>query len=297
MSCNYFELDIQKYASPCWWTPAFGWISFFPLTPSLNGPIFEKLFMPKSHHHIFNEELGQYFMPLNLLNNWLRVDNDLSDAIYLIRHHYLLPFLYPINTFSFGYSKGHPRSGGLHMALRKGKDWFVVWMALLSFVIAGAEDMHSSLKDSVTLAKTSWYDILLTHFDAQWLDALCASTVCSFSLQTLRAGVFLELEVFDSYQPLPEFFYRFNVPVWYPWSSDIARRYEHLAPLSHQLQEGTTFLTKSPCPSPSTPMPSLPPFASSSTWPKHITWTEFISQRKQHYEERIKKETFQQQQV
>jgi hypothetical protein len=294
---NYFELDITKYASPRWWTPAFGWISFFPLTPSLSGPIFEKLLMPRSHHHVFHEDLGGYFMPSNLLDKWLRVDRDLSDAIYLIRHHYPLPFLYPINTFSFGYTKGHSRSGGLHTALRKGRDWFVVWMALLSYVIAGAEDSHSSVKDSVTRPKAPWYEILFLHFDAQWLDALYASTVYSFCPQTPRAGVFLELEVFDSYRPLPEFFCRYHVPVWYPWSSDLAQRYEHLAPLQHQLQEGTMFLTKSPCPSTSTPIPSVTPFASSSTQPKHITWAEFILQRKQHYEERIKKETPQQQQV
>ena len=278
---NYFELDIMKYASPHWWTLAFGWISFFPLTPSLCGPIFEKLYMPRSHHHVLDEELGQYFMPFNLSEKWLQVDRDLSDAIYLIRHHYSLPFVYPINTFSFGYTKGHPRSGALHMALRRGRDWFVVWMALLSYVIAGAEDIHSLNKDSVILAKAPWYNILLEHFDTQWLDALHASTVCSFSPQTPRAGVFLELEVFDSYQPLPEFFCRFHVPVWYPWSNDLARRYEHLAPLPHQLQEGTTFLTKSPPPSTSTPMPSLPPLACSSTRPKHSTWAEFILQRKQ----------------
>ena len=308
---NYFELDINKYASPRWWTLAFGWISFFPLTPSLCGPIFEKLFMPRSHHHVFDEELDKYFMPSNLLEKWLRVDRDLSDAVYLIRHRYPIPFVYPINTFCFGYSKGHKRSGALHMALRRGRDWFVVWMALLSYVIAGAEDHYSLVKDSVTLAKPSWYDVLVEHFDAQWLDALLASTVCSFSPQTPRAGVFLELEVFDSNQPLPDFFCRFHVPVWYPWSNDLARKYEHLAPLPHQLQEGTTFLTKSPRPSTPTPrssplppagssstsMPSLPPFASSSTQPKHITWAEFISQRKKRYEERVKKETPQQQQV
>lgn len=308
---NYFELDIAKYNSPRWWTLAFGWISFFPLMPSLYGPIFEKLFMPRSHHHVFDEELGKYFMPPNLLEKWLRVDRDLSDAVYLIRHHYSIPFLYPINTFCFGYTKGHARSGALHMALRRGRDWFVVWMGLLSYVIAGAEDIHSSVKDSLTLCKPTWYNILLEHFDVQWVDALYASTVYSFSPQTPRAGVFLELDVFDSNRPLPEFFCRFHVPVWYPWSDDLARRYEHLAPLPHQLQEATTFLTKSPRPSTSTPilsppsfagssstsMPSLPPFASSSNHSNPITWAEFISRRKQRYEERVKTETPKEQQI
>lgn len=279
--------------------------------PSFSGPIFEKLFMPRSNHHVFDEELGVYYMPLNLSNKWLRVDRDLSDAVYLIRRHYQLPFVYPINTSSFGYSKRHKRSGALHMALRRGRDWFVVWMALLSYAIAGAEDIYSSVKDSVTLAKPSWYNILLEHFDAQWLEALYASTVCSFSPQTPHAGVFLELEVFDSYQPPVEFFCQFHVPVWYPWSSYLAQKYEHLAPLPHQLQEGTTFLTKSPCRLTLTPMPSpppsagsssthmaaLPPFAGSSTRTNHIIWAEFISQCEKRYEERVKKETHQERQV
>jgi hypothetical protein len=92
---NYFDLDTTKYASPRWWTSAFDWISFFPLTPSLSGPVFEKLFMPRSHRRVSNEDLGQYFMPSNLLDKWLRVGRGLSDAIFLIRHHYPLPFLYP----------------------------------------------------------------------------------------------------------------------------------------------------------------------------------------------------------
>ena len=307
---NYFELDITRYARPRWWTLAFGWISFFPLTPSLCGPIFEKLFMPRSSHQVFDEELGKYFMPLKLLEKWLRVDRDLSDAVYLIRHHYPIPVVHPINTFCFGYSKAHTRSTALHMALRRGRDWFVVWMALLSYCIAGAEDQYSLVKDSITLAKPSWYDILLEHFDAQWLDALYSSTVCSFSPQTPRAGVFLELEVFDSNQPLPDFFYRFHVPVWYPWNNKVALKYEHLAPLPHQLQEGTTFLTKSPRPSTTTSIPSPQPFAGSSSTlipssppsassskPNHIIWAEFLSRHKRRYEERVRRETPQQQQI
>ena len=44
-------------------------------------------------------------------------------------------------------------------------------------------------------------------------------------------------------------------------------------------------------------MPFLPSIAGLSSPSKHITWAEFISKRKQRYEERVKKETPQQQQV
>ncbi|KAF8801731.1 hypothetical protein BYT27DRAFT_7261643 [Phlegmacium glaucopus] len=257
--------------------------------------------MPGNHHRVFNEGLGEYLMPFSLSSKWLRVDQDMSDAVYLIRRHFLLPFVYPLNPSHFGFSKGHKKSGALHMALHRGRDWFVVWMALLSYAITGAEDIYSSVPST----KASWYNILLQHFDPQWLKALLASTVCSLSPYTPRAGVFLELEVFDSTQPLPEFFYRFHVPVWYPWSANMAKnsKYAHLAPLPYQLQEGASFLTKSPRPSTSTLPPTTPitssvlPLAGSSSRPNPITWAEFILRRKEHYEERVKKETPQEQQV
>ncbi|KAF8805256.1 hypothetical protein BYT27DRAFT_7297597 [Phlegmacium glaucopus] len=118
-------------------------------------------------------------------------------------------------------------------------------------------------------------------------------------------GVFLELEVFNSTQPLPEIFYQFHVPVWYPWSANMAKnsKYAHLAPLPYQLQEGASFLTKSPRPStstlpPTTPItPSVLPLAGSSSQPNPITWAEFILRRKEHYEEWVKKEMPQEQQV
>ena len=37
--------------------------------------------MPGTNHHIFNEKLDKYFMPSNLSEKWLRVDQDLFDHI------------------------------------------------------------------------------------------------------------------------------------------------------------------------------------------------------------------------
>jgi hypothetical protein len=299
---NFFELNIASYSIPRWWTLAFGWISFFPLHPSLSGPIFEKLVIPGNHHHVFNEEHGEYSMASGLSDKWLRVDNDLSDAVHLIRSHYHLTFIYPFNPSGFGYSKAHKRSGALHMALRKGRDWFVVWMALLSFVIAQAEAIYPTVEDSVILAKMAWYDILLQHFDPQWLEALLASTVCSFSPYTPRAGVFLDLSVNDSTQPPPEFFYRFHVPVWYCWSADMASqpKFAHLGPLTCQLQEGTTTISKYPClptPLPPSSVGQLLPSTVASSQPKKSSWVDFLARCHKHYEEWVKQETPQQQQI
>lgn len=312
---NYFELDIASYAIPRWWSLSFGWIAFFPLRPSFSGPIFEKLIMPGPYHS-FDEECNGYSMPSGLCNKWLQVNSDLSDAVHIVRCHYHSAFIYPLQPSGFGFSRTHQRSGALHMSLRKSRDWFVVWMALLSFVIAHAEDVYPKVKDSASLARTHWHDLLLQHFNPQWLDALLASTVCSFSSDTPRAGVFLDLSVWDSNRPPPEFFCQFNVPVWYPWTAEMApqSRFAHLAPLLYQLQEAATFISRSPHsppptalpPSPGSPPPTaLPPSpgasqpvpAVPSTKPKSSAWVEFLARRQKRYEERLKKETPQQQQV
>jgi len=190
------------------------------------------------------------------------------------------------------------------MSLRRSKDWFVVWMALLSFVIAHAEDLYPRVQNSARFVKTHWHNLLLEHFNPQWLDALLASTICSFSRHTPRTGVFLDFSVFNPNQPSPEFFCQFHVPVWYCWTKEMANqpKFAHLAPLLYQLQEGATIITKSPHPLMPAPLPpspvtsSLPPAASSSR-PKSQTWVEFLTRRQKRYEERVQKETPQQKQV
>ena len=295
---NYFELDIARYKIPRWWSLPFGWIAFFPLYPSFSRPIFEKLVLPSNQQHVFDDKHCQYLLAWGLSQKWLQVDNDLSDAVHIICCHYHSAFIYPLQPSGFGFSRSHKCSGALHMSLRRSKDWFVVWMALLSFVIPHAEYFYLRHKDSVRFAKTHWHDLILQHFNHQWLDVLLALTVCSFSAHTARTGVFLDLSVFNPNPPPPEFFYQFNIPVWYCWSREIANqpKFAHLAPLYYQLQEGTTIIMKSPrplMPTPLRPSPvtsSLPPAASSS-WPKSVIWVEFLTRHQKRYEEHVQKET------
>lgn len=286
---NFFEIDIAFYRNPRWWTVAFGWLSFLPLAPYLSGPIFEKLGLPRDEMFIFDEESRTYAMPEPSMSQWLRLEQDMLDAVVLIRSHYNIGFIYPHRPSIFRFDKKHPRSAGLHMAMRKGRNWFVVWMALLSFVIALSETIYSNKRDSVFLAKRGWYDILQEHFDCQWLEALAASTVYSFSSHTERAGVFLDLMLKEEVQPEVDWFCKYNVPVWYRWDHQLAKnpKYSHLAPLPYQLQESTTTIARSPLPS---ALPERPTR-------NHDTWLQFLTNRQARYDERIKTETDHQKQV
>ena len=289
---NFFELNTATYRNPRWWSLPFGWISFFPLMPYMYGPIFEKLAMPPKYMFLVDDASGTVAMPDKPMSQWLRLEQDLSYAVDLIRTHYNLPFIYPLPPSIFGYDKTHSPSG-LHMAMRKARDWYVVWMVLLSYVIAQAESIFAGQKDSDLSSTLGWYKILQEHFDLQWLEGLTASTVYSFSPHTERAGVFLELISKEKMQPSVEWFYYYHVPVWYAWDQHIARNpeYSHLAPLHYQLQNSTTTITRSPTPHFSASRPPEHPA------PKPLTWLQFLFKSQARYQEHILKETDRQKQV
>jgi hypothetical protein len=231
---NFFDLDIADYRLPYWWCLTFGWISFFPLLPYMYGPLFEILAIPPDHTFVFHKDTQSYSMPEIPMKHWRRLEDDLTNAVYMIRSRYHLTLMYPLGPSIFGYTKKHSRPGGLHMAMRKTRDWFVVWMALLSYVIAQGESLALQHPNSNSEGK-EWYHILLEHFDPQWLEALQSSVVCSFSKHTERAGVFLEVTNTNvQMQPDVEWFCSCRVPVWYPWDAKLEKnpKFSYLGPLT-----------------------------------------------------------------
>ena len=288
---NFFELDIANYRHPRWWSLTFGWIVFFPLSPYMYGPLFEVLTIPRDHSFVFHEDSQSYSMPENSMLDWQRLENDLAHAISLIKSRYNLAFIYPLGPSVFGYCKRHRRPAGLHMAMRKARDWFVVWMALMSYVVYQGQGLILNDQSSSPLEDMEWYDILQNHFDPQWLEAVAASSICSLSME--RAGVFLDLsKKNEEMQPTVQWFYSSRVPVWYHWNDSFAKHpdFEHLGPLSDQLQNATTTIAKTPASHAELPVPER-------AFIKRETWQEFFQKKQSRYEEHLKTEIKQQKQV
>jgi hypothetical protein len=270
---NFFELDIANYRHLHWWSLAFGWITFFPLSPYMYGPLFEVLAILGDCSFVFHEDSQSYSMPEIPMADWLRLENDLLDAICLIRSRYELAFIFPLGPSVFGYRKRHRRPAGLHMAMRKARDWFIVWMALTSYVIYQGQGSILQNQNSSSSDVMEWYNILQKHFDPQWLEAIGASSVCSSS--TERAGAFLKLTKTNvRMQPDVEWFYSCRVPVWYPWNDHLAKQpaFSHLGPLSHQLQNATTIIAK-------TPASHAEPVSECASI-KHGTWWQFLIKKR-----------------
>jgi hypothetical protein len=127
----------MTYKNPFWWTRAFGWITFFPLSPSFDGPIFESLLIPGRHQFTCDED-GKFMMPRSLAKRWFQIEQELFNAIHIIQSHYQIPIIYPVYPSAFGYLKAHKSKEGLTLSMTKVKDWFTIWMALFSYVIAQA---------------------------------------------------------------------------------------------------------------------------------------------------------------
>lgn len=246
---NIFDLDISQYTSPRWWIQAFGWISFLPLRPDFENPVFEPLLATPRRACLI--EGGCYALPKHIAGSWFNLEESLSKVSSLLQSHYGSPGVRPSHPWAFGYYKSRQKESDVMKSARKAKDWFAVWMALVSFAIAWAEVEQIRLQGYPQLAKINWYDFLIGQgIEHTWVDALISSTVCSFDLATPRSGIFLHLGAGNGSQPSVEFFYRFGVPVWYPWGKDQASnaKWAHIAPLAYQLQLGTTSITRAPRP-------------------------------------------------
>jgi hypothetical protein len=186
-------------------------------------------------------------------------------AFAAIHHHYPVYAFSPSNPYVFGYLCAHKSQDLLSLSLQKSKAWFGVWLAILSFNIAVAECTRASLNDSSPLIEPPWQDLILEygedlHMDRVWLDMLLDTHVANFSPDVSRAGTFIMLDAVEVYNVAPsvDWFVEYRVPVWYEWSAVHASQvhYQRFAPLEYQLQEATTFRTKSPSLAPSTPTPT-----------------------------------------
>ena len=238
---NYWEFDISQFRKPRWLQRAFVYHAFIPIHPTFNSFLFAPILHATPRFIRLEDKM--YILDPREKDAWLLLDNTLYGAARVLKHKYNVAMIYPANPWYMGYLRPHAKLSTLRLCLQKSRDWFVVWMGLLSFLIANSE--------SVSLEKAErwlWMSILQDHgkpfgITPAWVDALSMSSVHSFTPNTLRTGTFLHLPSRDL-QPSVEWFCSFNVPVWYPWGqAQMADpSLAHLAPPSHMVQESHTFI-------------------------------------------------------
>ena len=248
------------FKQPVWWSVFWGWQSFIPLSPSFTSSPFETFcWMPHVQAvDVFctlpsgeKQVERKYQMAEDDISNWKHRENLITNAAQIIRLQYKISGNTPPLPSSFHYDKPHKSFNVAKRMISVSRDWFVIWMGLLSYIISQTKVQHPH---SVAVLPPSplpfWYEYLreIHKYPDSWLDGLSSSTVCSFNIKTPRAGVIFQWSNHDSTRPPIDYFLENHVPMYFMWTSteekaisvDYALAY--LRPPTDLVQEALTIL-------------------------------------------------------
>jgi hypothetical protein len=241
------EARFEKFLSPRWWLRPYHYFSFVPLRPSFDGIVFETLrdVMP----FIGPVEGGRFGLSSRKLKHWLELEDSLIVVAHLLNKGFFTrvrPGLTPIPPSLTGFKKTYGTFRAACVGIVASRDWFLMWMSLISSKISDIETFRED-----------WFSYLNRKECTQdWLSAVQSSMVCDFSWHCPRVGTFLNVQNPEEEQPSVEWFYSWDIPVWYrpgPGSPS------HVQPPPHILQLATTSLSRSPSPSRASSPSSAPP--------------------------------------
>lgn len=263
-----FTMSAEMYKQPVWWNDTYGWMSFVPLSPSYIPtpfaplcwtPRIEKIMEPLTKSTL-------YQMHSEDLAVWLKVENRITEAAMRIRVAYAIQGNLPPAPSVFDFMSPSSSLERLSKIIEKARDWFALWMGIISFVIEQIafhnQFVDSTREDFLPL----WYRKLREKPDMwseAWLNGLMNSSVTKFDDTVPRAGIILDWTCPDITRPPITWFLEHNIPVFYPWSTveeTEARRLYHLSnlqPPTAMIQQAFTFLVSTPGLSPSFPLIAL----------------------------------------
>ena len=254
----------ETFLSPRWWQRPYHYFSFVPLRPLFDGAVFGCLRDFVSD--IEPAEDGGFTLSSRKIKHWVEIEDFLIVLASQLEKGFFTrvrPGLTPIPASFLGFKKTFRTFRAACLGIAASRDWFLMWMSLISSKISDIETFRED-----------WFSYLVAKGCPQdWLSAVQSSMVCDFSWHCPRVGTFLNIENPEDEQPSVEWFYSWDIPVWYrPGCSN--PNFSHLQPPPHILQLATTFLSKapsssrapslsrapSPAQAPSPPRaPSLPP--------------------------------------
>jgi hypothetical protein len=260
--------QFTEFLEPLWWIPDCPYLPFVPVRPVYAGVPFQYLFNVPLY---FPRSPTGFIFDYQYVLGWARVEKLLVDSIRRLLNQYRAPPITWIASTAIGCTGAFVRARDLRESVLNSRGWFSQWMAGLSYAIAISKSLKNESLDDMWPA---WFTFLSEQrFTQIWLSGIRSSLVSTFTPSVDRVGVFLQLIHPHREQPSVDWFCRYSIPVWYPWSQreiEAARsdpRLARFAPAPYQLQEATTFLSKSPEP------PSMAEPSSSRSQPSFSTKT------------------------
>ena len=258
---NCFENSFAEFRQPLWWQPAYPYLAFIPLRPNFAGVPFQDLFhisyFPRLRH-------GGFMINPQIILGWARLERDIREAVNcILAHEHAPPIAWIIGT-ALGCTGSYKRVHTLRTNFEHSKEWFSLFMGCLSYAIAVSITHRQELFNEPV---PHWFSFLSQRgFSQIWLSGVRSSMVACFDSCINRVGVFVQLCHRYPGQFSIDWLCEFGVPVWYPWgpqeirASETDARLARFAPLPHQLQESSNFLTTNPTSSPQTIEPQTQGF-------------------------------------
>ena len=260
---NQPRLNADMFKQPIWWSEFWGWISFIPLAPSFTStpfalfswmPRIEKVEVRFILPSGLEEKETRFQMSLDDIYQWKKSEKLVVEASRRIQLFFGIQGNSPPEPSMFHYDRPHRSHAVAKRMISVSRNWFMVWMGFLSYLTSFVElcnpNSHPPLP---TYPLPRWYTLLRNdEYPDSWLDGLNSSTVCSFNLQTPRAGIVFRWVVEDTRRPRIQWFYDHHVPLWFTWTSTEEKmirnnhRLSYLEPPVEMVQETLSILFSSP---------------------------------------------------
>ncbi len=239
---------VEEFHNPQWWKTDTGYLPFLPTSPQFGSSPFNLLY--NSFLETGTCRKRRVRMNSNDVLNWGRLEMTLTHIFKSFQSTYCIPDMPPIIRTSLACQETFEYPSQFLSAEKQCRNWFAIWMAMVSLGIAVAE-VYDGDDENTMVPK--WYSTFVQHTDEAVLAGV-RQQLGQFNSWFPRAGVFLNLCNSEE-QPTVDFFVRFNIPVWYPWGSAEESHalknpsyWTRYIPPAHMLQRARSFLYVVPGP-------------------------------------------------
>ena len=243
--------SLSFFHQPRWWTSRFGWVGFVPIHPHFHHSPFHCLSqLPKK----LEKGVDYYRVPFWVRQKWHILQMELLFAAKAMVEHIKSPAIHPTLPETRGYKNRFLAPRFTMQAAENSRDWFVMWMGLLSYTVALANTKQASqtgytsedVPEWKTLMKKAglselWFETIPLNFD-----------IYDYSYNTKRAGIILAFPPQTTDQPSPEWLNNHGIPFWYRLGKEEETflkntgLFDSIAPLPHQLQQAISPFLKQP---------------------------------------------------
>lgn len=216
---DFSRVFVEDFQYPRWWTERWGWTAFVLKLRSFRGAY--GIFYPLDERIVLQRKKKSWRLSENPLARLSTLEKEIITATHLLVALTGVSIINPPPPRVFGYQKWYNSSENAMACIERSRKWFLVWFGLFSYLVAIAETKEESLRAYPQLRIAEWTKHLQDNgFQQTWIDDILSSDICSFDLETPRAGVFIKFRAGSSNQPSLDWYCDHGVPVWYELTKD-----------------------------------------------------------------------------